>query len=101
MFCHWVLYDLAPTATELKSGVPKGATIAVGQDTPARQAENDFGAVGYGGPCPPSGTHHYVFRLIALDVAPGALPGDDRAALFRSMEEHRVAEGRLIGTFSH
>jgi len=73
-FWHWVIYNLPPDTTELAEGgaLPKGATLG----------NTDFGAPGWGGPCPPvgSGDHHYRFTLFALkvdklDLPAGATPG--------------------------
>ncbi len=64
---HWVLYDVPADARELPEGVPKQEQLSSG----ARQGRNDFGKIGYGGPCPPPGKpHRYFFKLYALDTAP-------------------------------
>jgi Raf kinase inhibitor-like YbhB/YbcL family protein len=63
------------------------------------QGKNDFGKIGYGGPCPPSGTHRYFFRIYALD---GELPlkaGATKAELMKAMEGHIVLQGQLMGTY--
>ena len=70
-FAHWVLFDLAPAAS---SAVPAG--VSASPDAPP-QGMNDFGRIGYAGPCPPSGSHRYVFTLYALDGLLG-LPGSPR-----------------------
>src|SRR5689334_4920515 len=71
-FAHWVAYEI-PGATS--GSLPE----AIARSVPSfRQGRNDFGKDGYGGPCPPSGTHHYVFRLAALDRTLGL--GDGRKA---------------------
>src|SRR5438067_10465038 len=60
---HWVIYDLPPNTTKLSEGVPKQEQAASGT-----QGTNDFGKIGYGGPCPPPGKpHRYFFKLYALD----------------------------------
>ena len=73
---HWVVFNLPPQVKGLKEGVPAEETIPrLSRRDPAgrrgagkaRQGKNDFGKIGYGGPCPPSGTHRYFFRLYALD----------------------------------
>ena len=61
---HWVLFDLPAETRELAEGVAKQEQLAGG----ARQGRNDFGKIGYGGPCPPAGNvHRYFFKLYALD----------------------------------
>lgn len=61
-FIHWVVYDIDPAIT----GFAKSeSTFKAGH--PFSEGQNSFGKIGYGGPCPPSGIHHYVFRLLALD----------------------------------
>jgi Raf kinase inhibitor-like YbhB/YbcL family protein len=69
-FAHWIVLDLAPS----NAGLGRAAGVAV---APLHQGTNDFGRVGWGGPCPPSGTHHYRFTLYAL-AAPLALAGHPR-----------------------
>jgi Raf kinase inhibitor-like YbhB/YbcL family protein len=95
---HWALFDLPPTTTELRMGYPRDATVGG-----TRQAVNDFGVTGYRGPCPPPGhgTHHYHFRLLALDVA--KLVVRDRAKCREALAAarlHAIAIAELIGTYS-
>jgi Raf kinase inhibitor-like YbhB/YbcL family protein len=94
---HWVLFDLPADVTELPRGVPADGRVDLGNGKAARQGRNDFGKAGYGGPCPPSGTHRYVFRLFALDAEPGLGPGATRQDLLRSIKNHVLAEGKLTG----
>lgn len=92
-FVHWLAYDLpAKPAGFLGSGV------SASPDMPA-QGTNDFGKPGYGGPCPPSGTHHYLFTLSALDarlVIKGTPRLDDLRA---AMAGHVLAEATLTATY--
>src|SRR5690348_17467172 len=60
---HWVLYNLPPTATSLPAGATR-ATLPPG----TREANNDWKAAGWRGPCPPVGKHRYFFKLYALDT---------------------------------
>jgi Raf kinase inhibitor-like YbhB/YbcL family protein len=94
-FTHWVLYDLL-SGRSLLPGVPATATLASGGE----QGLNSAGTVGYTGPCPPHGsTHHYVFRVIALD-SPTALPPSAKASdVKNAMEGHIIGTGELAGTF--
>ena len=92
---HWLLYNLPGDTGELAEGVPPQAQLPSG----ARQGTNDFGNVGYGGPCPPPGRpHRYFFRLYALD-APLSSADDSRAALDAAMRGHLLAESTLMGTY--
>ena len=93
---HWVLYDLPAGTRALPEGLP-----ALGQlPDSARQGRNDFGEIGYGGPCPPPGSpHHYVFTLYALDAKLNLPVGATRAQVEAAMHGHVLASGRLIGLF--
>ena len=90
---HWVVFDLTGTSS---GGLAEG--ISTSPDGPP-QGTNDFGRVGWGGPCPPSGEHRYMFRLLALD-GPLALTGAPRAAeVLAAAEGHVVGEARLAGRY--
>ncbi|RJP20395.1 MAG: YbhB/YbcL family Raf kinase inhibitor-like protein [Candidatus Abyssobacteria bacterium SURF_5] len=93
---HWVLYGLAPDVTRLSEGVPPDNEVLGG----ARQGRNDFGNIGYGGPCPPPGRpHRYYFKLYALDMKLSLAPGARKAELLKAMEAHILAEGQLMGRY--
>jgi len=94
-FTHWVAYEI-PGAT---SGTLPEA-IARSVSSP-KQGRNDFGKNGYGGPCPPSGTHHYVFRLAALDASLDLADGKTLSAVETAMAGHVLATTELIGTYAH
>jgi hypothetical protein len=93
-FVHWIVLDMSGSAS---GGLPEG--VSPSPDAP-RQGRNDFGRIGYGGPCPPSGTHRYVFTLYALD-APLSLPGTPGAADVRAaIEGHVLAEAQLTARYT-
>ena len=95
-FIHWVLYDLPASERELPEDVPSQRTLPSG----ARQGHNDFGQIGYGGPCPPPGPpHRYYFRLYALDKRLELRPGSTRAHADRSMRGHILAHVELMGRY--
>ena len=95
---HWVVFNLASQIMELKEGLPAEEMISVGAGK-ARQGKNNFGKIGYGGPCPPSGTHRYFFRLYALDCDLKLNSKATRADILKAIQGHIVAEGRLIGKY--
>ena len=87
---HWVLWNVDPGTREVKEqSIPTGAT----------QGVNDFGNRDYGGPCPPSGTHRYFFKLYALDTALTLGPDATKAALEVAMKGHILAEAEIIGLY--
>ena len=90
-FVHWVVWSIDPSIQEIAEGsIPQGA----------QEGASDFGQKGYGGPCPPSGTHRYFFKLYALD-SQFDLAGDTRKAdLERVMAGHILAQAELIGLYS-
>jgi len=93
---HWVLYDLPPEARVLAEGIPKTETLPDG----TRQGRNDFGRIGYGGPCPPPGkAHRYHFKLYALDQKTGLRPGVAKPELLAAIKNHLLAEAQLMGTY--
>jgi len=93
---HWVLFNLSPSLRELPEGVPPLKVVL----EKARQGKNDFGRLGYGGPCPPPGKpHRYFFRLYALDTQIQLPPGTEKPELLRAMEDHILAEGELMGIY--
>jgi Raf kinase inhibitor-like YbhB/YbcL family protein len=99
-FTHWVLYELAPSLTGLAEGLPPTERVRVGPgEQEARQGRNDFGKLGYGGPCPPVGTHRYIFRLYALDTTVGLEPGATREQVLQAIKGHVLAEGLLMGRY--
>ena len=96
LWVHWVVFDLPPSAAGLPEGVPTTPEIAGG----GRQGKNDFRKLGWGGPCPPGGTHRYVFTLHALDATLGLPSGVTRAELLAAMSDHALGQATLTGTYS-
>jgi Raf kinase inhibitor-like YbhB/YbcL family protein len=93
---HWVLYDIPADARELSGGVGHQESLQNG----AKQGKNDFGKVGYGGPCPPAGpAHHYHFKLYALDRMTGLRAKATKQQLLDAMKGHVLGETELIGTY--
>ncbi len=92
---HWVVYNLPPATRELRERFPTDGRLADG----TMQGKNDFGRTGYGGPCPPSGTHRYFFQLFALDTMISLPPGPTAQQLRAAMQGHILAEAQLMGTY--
>jgi Raf kinase inhibitor-like YbhB/YbcL family protein len=92
---HWVLYNLPADNIGLVENVPASENLKAG----GFQGKNDFGKLGYGGPCPPSGTHRYFFRIYALDSELPLPAGATKAELMKAMEGHIVLQGQLMGTY--
>ena len=91
---HWVVYDIPATRTELPKGIPAVTHPEIG----GVHGSNDFRRPGYGGPCPPGGTHRYYFRLFALDATLDLEPGATKRQLQQAMSGHVLAQGELMGT---
>ncbi len=94
-FVHWVLYDLPANVRELPENVPGDENLSSG----ARQGRNSLGKIGYGGPCPPSGTHRYFFKVYALDAQTNLAPGKTKEDLLKTMEGHILAQGQIMGRY--
>ena len=92
---HWVLFNLPPGTNRLPEGIAARESVSGG----GAQGTNDFRKIGYGGPCPPSGTHRYLFKLYALAAPLGLKPGASKKEVERAMETHVLAQGQLMGTY--
>ena len=92
-FVHWVAFDI-PAASTGQLAEDASAT-----DRSLRQGTNGFGKVGYGGPCPPSGTHHYRFRLLAIRAPLGLKGAPTAAAVLAAAKDEIVAETTLTGLY--
>lgn len=93
---HWLVFDLPRTTRALKPGAPASAHVDGGA-----QGTNDFGKLGWGGPCPPPGSpHRYMFELYALDAPLGLSPGAKRAEVERAMRGHVLARAHLSGSYA-
>jgi hypothetical protein len=97
IWVHWVLYNLPADGLGLIENTPQTETLNGG----GVQGKNDFGKIGYGGPCPPSGTHHYFFKFYAVDLELPLKPGATKTEVEKAMEGHIVAEAQLMGTYHH
>ncbi|MBW8000934.1 MAG: YbhB/YbcL family Raf kinase inhibitor-like protein [Planctomycetes bacterium] len=92
---HWVLYNLSAHTTELPENMLDDETLPDG----TRQGVTDFGKTGYGGPCPPSGTHRYYFKIYALDKKIDVVIVLDKDELLKQMQGHIIAQGQLMGKY--
>lgn len=93
---HWVIYNIPSTRTGLEEAIPSEERLADG----SLQGKNSWRRIGYGGPCPPSGTHRYYFRLYALDSMLSLAPGATKEQLLQAMQGHILAQAEWMGTFS-
>ncbi len=92
---HWVLFNMPAEANELAQNIPAEETLPNG----AMQGVSDFGRIGYGGPCPPGGTHRYFFKVYALDTKVDLQAGADKRQLLKAMEGHILGQGQLVGKY--
>jgi hypothetical protein len=91
-FVHWVAVDIPAASTGLAEG-------ASGTGAAGREGRNDFGRIGWGGPCPPSGTHRYVFELFALSEPLGIAGTPSASDVRRALAGRVIAEARLTGKY--
>ena len=93
---HWVLYDLPPDTREL----PESSSRQEHFENGAKQGKNDFGKIGYGGPCPPAGQpHRYFFKLYALAQTTGLQTKATKQQVLDAIKGHTLGEAQLIGTY--
>jgi Raf kinase inhibitor-like YbhB/YbcL family protein len=90
LFTHLAVWNISPQTRTIGEGsAPKGV-----------QGTNDFGRSGYGGPCPPSGSHRYYFKIFALDRELDLPFGAKRSQLDAAIKGHVVGQGELMGRYS-
>ena len=91
-----MVFNLPAAARSLSAGIRHGADVLAG----GRQGRNDFGQVGYNGPCPPPGSaHRYHFKLYALDSRLDLPAGVTKAALEETMRTHVLAQAEIVGRY--
>jgi len=94
---HWVLYGLSPDTLEISENIPDDKEVLGG----AKHGVNDFHKYGYGGPCPPGGTHRYFFKLYVVDTEVVDLePGATKYEVLVAIKGYVLAEGQLMGRYS-
>ena len=92
---HWVLFNIPASATGLPENVSAKATL----DDGSVHGNNSWGRLGYGGPCPPGGTHRYFFKLYALDIELDLKTGATKSQLVKAMEGNILDQGQLMGKY--
>lgn len=91
IWVHWTVWNIDPAIKEIaENDVPAGAMEGL----------TDFGKPGYGGPCPHSGTHRYLFKLYALDMVLDLPPKSKKADIEKTMKGHILEQTELIGLYS-
>jgi len=96
VFTHWILFNIPTNIRQFGEGVPTQEQLENG----ALQGRNDFGRIGYGGPCPPSGrSHRYQFTIYALDQRLNLKAGVSKKQVIDAMQGHILAKGQLTGAY--
>lgn len=95
IWVHWVVYNIPSNISKLDENVKPELEFK----NSMMQGNNDWPKIGYGGPCPPSGTHRYYFKLYALDTILSLKPGASKAHLLNAMRGHVLAEAQLMGKY--
>ena len=95
IWVHWVIYNIPPSETGLSENIPKENILL----NEAEQGINDFRTIGYGGPCPPGGTHRYFFKLYALNIKPNLDAGATKKQLLKKMKGHILRQAKLYGKY--
>ena len=89
LFTHWVVWNIPPA----------DASIGEGQRPGGIEGVNSFGNNGYGAPCPPNGSHRYIFDTYALDTTLSLAKGSGREDVEKAMQGHIAAQGKIVGTY--
>lgn len=94
-FTHWIVYNIPKNVHRIQENVPRTETVA----GLGIQGRNDFGKTGYGGPCPPSGTHRYFATLYALSAKLELGPDPKYKEVISAIDGKVIAEAALMGTY--
>jgi Raf kinase inhibitor-like YbhB/YbcL family protein len=94
VWVHWVLYNIPSDIQELSENFKTG-----NNNSKIKSGVTDFGTPEYSGPCPPSGVHHYKFKVYALDCELNLKAGASKAEVEAAMKDHILADGVLTGTY--
>jgi len=95
MWVHWVAWNIPSNTNALQEAVPKRDSLPSGM----QQGTTDFRSIGYGGPCPPSGTHRYFFKLYALKTTLNLPASTTKKELEKAMQGHILKQAELIGKY--
>ncbi|MCE5215084.1 MAG: YbhB/YbcL family Raf kinase inhibitor-like protein [Methanobacterium sp.] len=96
IWTHWIIFNLPADTRNLPEHIMGREEL----DNGARHGLNDFGSVGYGGPCPPSGTHRYYFKIYALDIKLDLTSLIGRSDFLKGIQGHILDEGQIMGVFT-
>ena len=96
VWVHWLIFNINPHKNKLHEEISKAEIIEMG----SKQGKNDFGKIGYGGPCPPNGIHRYFFNIYALDNELNLAEGITRTELLKAMQGHILGQGQLMGKYA-
>lgn len=94
-YTHWLVFNIPASVHHLPENIPNQDKLPGG----GFQGKNDGGRYGYAGPCPPSGTHRYYFRLYALDSELDSQAGASKTRLEKAIEGHVLAKAELLGRY--
>ena len=93
---HWIIFNIPAAQNKLEEDISRIPELANG----IKQGRNDYGKIGYGGPCPPFGTHRYIFKIFALDTVLNLKAGCSRGEIINAMKNHILDKGELTGLYS-
>lgn len=94
-FTHWVIYNISAKLKELPENISSSKNLSIG----AKQGINDYGKIGYGGPCPPTATHKYYFKFHILDTMLDLDAGANKDQLMAAMEGHIIEKAQYMGKY--
>jgi Raf kinase inhibitor-like YbhB/YbcL family protein len=90
-FVHWLVYNIPPSTTSIAEGQPPTGVVGT----------NGTGSIGYYGPKPPSGTHHYHFKVFAVDRQLSLKEGASKEDVMKAIDYHTLGQGEIVATYSH
>ena len=94
-FVHWIVYNIPSNIKNL----PEDITPIKNIPDEVLLGTNSYGHIGYSGPCPPSGTHRYIFKIYGLSNAVHLEAGAEKGELMRAMQKYIITEGELMGKY--